>query len=148
VPAAHAHQIEIGAYLADRFDGGGPDADHRMPEQAPAQHDDFDTRMRDQLDRNRRTVGDDGRLQVAGKMAHQPEAGHLPALGEWLALPMVRLAGSTRAGDAVYEALFHAHAQRLLERGPPAGADAIVAIGARLGLRIFHSLAQVPGLAR
>jgi hypothetical protein len=83
------------------------------------------------------------------------EAGHIPVLGEWLALPMVRLAGSTRVGDAVYQALFHAHAQRLLERcdavlrvgGPSAGAGAMVAVGARLGLRIFHSLDQVPRLA-
>jgi molybdopterin biosynthesis enzyme len=68
---------------------------------------------------------------------------------------MVRLAGSTQAGDAVYDALFHAHAERLLARcdavlrvgGPSAGADAMVDIGARLGLRIFHSLAEVPGLS-
>ena len=82
------------------------------------------------------------------------EAGHFPVLGEWLALPMVRLAGSTRVGDAVYEAQFHAHAERLLERcdavlrvgGPSAGADAMVAIGERRGLRIFQSLAEVPGV--
>jgi nudix-type nucleoside diphosphatase (YffH/AdpP family) len=82
-------------------------------------------------------------------------AGHFPVLGEWLALPMVRLAGSTRIGDATYDALFHAHAERLLARcdavlrigGASAGADAMVAIGARLGLRIFNSLAEVPGLA-
>jgi len=83
------------------------------------------------------------------------QAGHLPVIGEWLALPMVRLAGSTEVGDAVYDALFHAHAQRLLARcdavlrigGPSVGADAMVAMAARAGLRIFHSLDEVPGVA-
>ncbi len=80
------------------------------------------------------------------------QAGHLPVLGEWLALPMVRLAGSQQIGDATYDALFHQHAERLLARcdavlrvgGASAGADAMVAIGKRLGLQIFHSLAEVP----
>src|SRR5207253_9725859 len=83
------------------------------------------------------------------------EEGHFPVLGEWDALPMVRLSGSTKVGDAVYDALFHAHAQRLLERcdavlrigGPSDGADAMVSIGERLGLQIYRSLAEVPAFA-
>jgi nudix-type nucleoside diphosphatase (YffH/AdpP family) len=75
-------------------------------------------------------------------------AGHFPILGEWLALPMVRLAGSARVGDSTYDAMFHAHAKRLLARcdavlrvgGASEGADAMVDIGKQLGLRIFHSL--------
>lgn len=80
------------------------------------------------------------------------EAGHFPVLGEWVAQPMVRLAGSTRVGDAAFEARFHAYAQRLLERcdavlrigGPSEGADAMVAVGERLGLPIYRSLEEVP----
>jgi len=80
------------------------------------------------------------------------EAGHLPVLGEWLALPMVRLAGSARAGDAAFDAMFHPHAQRLLARcdavlrigGPSAGADLMVATASKLGKRIYHALAEIP----
>jgi ADP-ribose pyrophosphatase len=82
------------------------------------------------------------------------EAGHLPVLGEWLALPTVRLAGSNRAGDAVYDALFHPHAQRLLERcdavlrigGASAGADLMVATAKRLGKRVYASLDEIPSV--
>jgi len=82
------------------------------------------------------------------------EAGHLPVLGEWLALPMTRLAGSKEEGDEVFERIFHPHAQRLLERcdavlrigGPSAGADLMVTTAERLGKRVYHALAEVPGL--
>src|SRR5262245_37317402 len=61
-------------------------------------------------------------------------AGHLPVVGEWLALPMVALAGSTRVGDAAYDEIFHPIAVRLVERcdgilrvgGPSEGADLMV----------------------
>ncbi|MBA5688371.1 NUDIX domain-containing protein [Duganella sp. LX47W] len=80
------------------------------------------------------------------------EAGHVPVLGEWLALPMLALAGSRGTGDAVYEALFHPHAQRLLARcdavlrigGPSAGADLMVETARGLGLPVFQSLDEVP----
>jgi ADP-ribose pyrophosphatase len=76
------------------------------------------------------------------------EAGHLPVLGEWLALPTVRLAGSKEEGDAVYDALFHPHAQRLLARcdavlrigGASSGADLMVDTARALGKRIYRSL--------
>jgi ADP-ribose pyrophosphatase len=79
-------------------------------------------------------------------------AGHLPVLGEWLALPTVRLAGSTREGDAVFDALFHPHAQRLLARcdavlrigGASAGADLMVDTARQLGKRVYRSLAELP----
>jgi len=79
------------------------------------------------------------------------EAGHFPVLGEWVALPMTRLAGSRGVGDAVYEARFHAYAQRLLERcdavlrigGASEGADTMVRLGEERGLRIYHALEEV-----
>jgi nudix-type nucleoside diphosphatase (YffH/AdpP family) len=82
-------------------------------------------------------------------------AGHLPVLGEWLALPTARLAGSERAGDAVFDAVFHPHAQRLLAHcdavlridGESAGADLMVATARALGKRIYHSLAEIPAAA-
>jgi len=79
-------------------------------------------------------------------------AGHLPLLGEWLALPTARLAGSRQAGDAVFDAVFHPHAQRLLARcdavlripGVSAGAELMVATARRLGKPVYRTLADVP----
>lgn len=80
------------------------------------------------------------------------QAGHLPVLGEWLALPLVHLAGSEKLGDAPFQELFHPVAIRLLEKcdavlrvgGPSAGADEMVRVGSELGLQIFTSLAEIP----
>ena len=79
-------------------------------------------------------------------------AGHLPVLGEWLALPMLALAGSRQAGDAVYEALFHTHCERLLSHcgavlrigGESSGADRMVAVARGLGLPVYFSLEDIP----
>jgi hypothetical protein len=56
-------------------------------------------------------------------------AGHIPILGEWLALPLVALGGSKKLGDEVFNEVFHPIATRLLEKcdavlragGPPPG---------------------------
>jgi hypothetical protein len=80
-------------------------------------------------------------------------AGHVPIVGEWLALPLVALAGSRRAGDAAFDEIFHPIAERLLARcdavlrmgGPSAGADEMVRIASERGLRVFRRLADVPG---
>ncbi len=80
------------------------------------------------------------------------DAGHFPIVGEWLALPMARLAGSRQPGDAAFDALFHPHALRLLARcdavlrigGPSVGADAMVETARALGLQIFTALEQIP----
>ena len=79
-------------------------------------------------------------------------AGHTPIVGEWLALPLVSLAGSTRAGDAAFEEIFHPIAARLLARcdavlrvgGASQGADDMVRLARERGLLVFHHLADVP----
>ena len=79
-------------------------------------------------------------------------AGHIPVLGEWLALPLVHLGGSKRLGDDVFNEVFHPIAIRLLERcdavlrvgGPSAGADEMVRMGRDLGLAIFTDPSQIP----
>ena len=43
-------------------------------------------------------------------------AGHIPILGEWLALPLVELAGSKKIGDEAFNEIFHPIAVRLLEK--------------------------------
>ena len=80
-------------------------------------------------------------------------AGHIPVVGEWLALPLVALAGSREVGDAAFEEIFHPIAERLLERcdavlrvgGASAGADLMAKIAQARGLAVWHALREVPG---
>jgi len=79
-------------------------------------------------------------------------AGHIPILGEWLALPLVRLGGSRKLGDEVFNEVFHPIAVRLLEKcdavlrvgGPSVGADEMVRVGRSLGLKIYNSAGEIP----
>ncbi|HTS07500.1 MAG TPA: DUF4406 domain-containing protein [Candidatus Eisenbacteria bacterium] len=79
-------------------------------------------------------------------------AGHIPLLGEWVALPLVKLAGSTRIGDEVFNEIFHPIAVRLLKKcdavsrvgGASEGADAMVPLGRELGLKIYNNPADIP----
>jgi hypothetical protein len=80
-------------------------------------------------------------------------AGHVPVIGEWLALPLLRTAGSERVGDRLYEEIAYPVAHRLLERcdavlrvgGPSVGADADVSVARSRGLPVYHSLDEIPG---
>ena len=79
-------------------------------------------------------------------------AGHIPVVGEWLALPLVALAGSQRIGDAAFEEIFHPIAIRLLMRcdavlrigGASAGADEMVAIARDQGKLVVDAVDQLP----
>jgi hypothetical protein len=79
-------------------------------------------------------------------------AGHLPILGEWLALPLAELAGSRKLGDQAFNEVFHPSAVRLLDKcdavlrvgGVSAGADEMVRVGTSLGLKIYANLAEIP----
>jgi GDP-mannose pyrophosphatase NudK len=79
-------------------------------------------------------------------------AGHIPVLGEWLALPLVNLAGSTKIGDDAFNEVFHPIAVRLLTKcdavlrvgGPSAGADEMVRVGRSRGLKIYTNLEEIP----
>ena len=81
-------------------------------------------------------------------------AGHIPILGEWLALPLVALAGSTNIGDEAFNEIFHPIAVRLLEKcdavlrvgGPSTGADEMVRVARILGLTLYNNLAEIPRL--
>jgi hypothetical protein len=82
-------------------------------------------------------------------------AGHIPIVGEWLALPLVALAGSERLGDAAFEEIFHPIAVRLLTRcdavlrvgGASHGADYMVDTARERGLAVYTALGDVPGCA-
>jgi hypothetical protein len=80
-------------------------------------------------------------------------AGHLPLIGEWVALPLLRLAGATRPAEAAYDEILYPAAHRLLAHceavlrlpGPSAGADEDVRLARAWGLPVYYGLEQVPG---
>jgi hypothetical protein len=82
-------------------------------------------------------------------------AGHIPVVGEWLALPMVKLAGSKHVGDTAFDEIFHPIAVRLVSRcdailrvgGASLGADEMVRLAHEQGRMVFHRLEEVPGCA-
>lgn len=80
------------------------------------------------------------------------QAGHLPLIAEWVALPLAQLAGSREVGDALYQAHFNAYAKTLLLRcdgvirmgGPSEEADALVDLARQRGLAVYRDLSEVP----
>lgn len=75
--------------------------------------------------------------------------GHVPMIGEWAALPILRTldAADAEIGDVMYET-----AHRLLQHcdavlrlpGASAGADQDVAIATERGLPVYRSLEEIP----
>jgi hypothetical protein len=82
-------------------------------------------------------------------------AGHTPVVGEWLALPLIALAGSAQVGDAAFDEIFDPIAERLLAHcdgvlrvgGASQGADQMVRTARERGLSVYHALREVPGCA-
>lgn len=80
-------------------------------------------------------------------------AGHVPMIGEWVALPIWRVAGGERVGDEQYEEIFHPTAGRLLEHcdavlrldGASTGADNDVKIARERGLPVYFTITDLPG---
>ncbi|MDO6434535.1 hypothetical protein Q4E93_28245 [Flavitalea sp. BT771] len=78
--------------------------------------------------------------------------GHIPMIGEWVALPLLHLAGFQKPGDAAYEEILYPVAHRLLEKcdavfrmeGTSKGADEDVRIARERGLKVYHRLEEVP----
>ena len=103
-------------------------------------------------------TGDDPNKIAANVQAMEAHAlpifrkGHIPVLGEWFALPLVSLAGSEQTGDAAFNEIFHPIAERLLEKcdavlrvgGASLGADLMVEVAQKLGLKTFFSLEEIP----
>ncbi|HZY81193.1 MAG TPA: DUF4406 domain-containing protein [Cyclobacteriaceae bacterium] len=78
--------------------------------------------------------------------------GHVPMIGEWVALPLLKLAGSKRPGDEPYAEIQYPVAHRLLEKcdavlrleGASKGADEDVRRAKELGLPIYYRLEDIP----
>ncbi len=87
------------------------------------------------------------RLETAAAPIHR--LGHVPMIGEWVALPTLRGldAAETADGDVMYET-----AARLLQHcdavlrlpGESAGADNDVAIALERGLPVYHRIEEIP----
>jgi hypothetical protein len=83
------------------------------------------------------------------------QAGHVPMIGEWVALPVMRAAGSTAIGDPIAEQILYPTADRLLHHcdavlrlpGASQGADQDVRIATERGLPVYYRLEDVPGVA-
>ncbi|MCH1866345.1 DUF4406 domain-containing protein [Nocardioides sp. CFH 31398] len=80
-------------------------------------------------------------------------AGHVPMIGEWVALPVLASAGATGVTDPLAEQVMYPTAQRLLQHcdgvlrlpGASTGADQDVAIARERGIPVWFDLADVPG---
>lgn len=78
--------------------------------------------------------------------------GHLPVIGEWLALPLAKAAGSQGVGDDIWDQIGYPVADRLIDRcdavlrlpGDSKGADGDVSRAIDLGLPILSEIAQLP----
>lgn len=78
--------------------------------------------------------------------------GHMPVLGEWFALPLIKAAGSEKTGDTIFNEIFHPIAVDLIDHcdavlrigGASAGADEMVNTGIAKGKSIFYSINDIP----
>ena len=78
--------------------------------------------------------------------------GHIPMIGEWVANPLMKLAGSKAIGDDLFHEIQYPTAHRLLTKcdavlrieGASKGADQDVAVAKKLGLTIYRSLDEIP----
>jgi len=80
------------------------------------------------------------------------ERGHLPMVGEWMALPIIHAAGGRNTDDTVFRAYQYPVAHRLLEccdavlriPGESRGADLDVARAIQLGLPVYRAASELP----
>lgn len=90
------------------------------------------------------------RLEAAALPVYK--AGHIPMIGEWVALPMMQQAGSTGLDDAIAKEYLYPVASRLLERcdavlrieGESKGADEDVRLAKERGLPVYRTMEEIP----
>ena len=81
------------------------------------------------------------------------QAGHIPMIGEWVALPVLASAGASGPLDPLAAEVMYPTAERLLQHcdavlrlpGESRGADQDVAIATARGIPVYYSLDEVPG---
>ncbi|WET83059.1 DUF4406 domain-containing protein [Amycolatopsis sp. QT-25] len=80
-------------------------------------------------------------------------SGHVPMIGEWVALPVLRGAGGRTVADPIAKEIMYPTADRLLHHcdavlrlpGESTGADQDVAIALSRGLAVYHRVEDIPG---
>jgi hypothetical protein len=80
-------------------------------------------------------------------------SGHVPVIGEWVALPVLQAAGADGVSDPLAERVLYPTAERLLQHcdavlrlpGESRGADQDVAIARERGIPVYRRLAEIPG---
>jgi hypothetical protein len=90
------------------------------------------------------------RLEAAALEVWQ--RGHLPMIGEWVALPLMHQAGMKSPGDPVWESMQYPVAHYLLQKcdavyrieGASKGADQDVRIATERGLPVYFKIEEVP----
>ena len=78
--------------------------------------------------------------------------GHVPMIGEWVALPVLSSAGAAGISDPLAEQVMYPTAHRLLQHcdgvlrlpGESRGADQDVAIARERGLPVWYSIEEIP----
>ena len=79
--------------------------------------------------------------------------GHVPMIGEWVALPVLRGAGGTSPTDPIAAEIMYPTAERLLRHcdavlrlpGESTGADEDVRIARERGLPVYERVEDIPG---
>jgi hypothetical protein len=80
------------------------------------------------------------------------EMGHIPMIGEWVALPIWQTAGGKTVGDALYEQILHPTAGRLIQicdavlrmPGWSKGADNDVRLARERGIPVYFDIGEIP----
>lgn len=82
------------------------------------------------------------------------QKGHVPMIGEWVALPVLSSAGASGPTDPLAADVMYPTAERLLHHcnavlrlpGDSRGADQDAEIARRRGIPVYHSLDEIPPL--
>lgn len=90
------------------------------------------------------------RLESAASEVYK--LGHIPMIGEWVALPLMKQAGSARLGDPISEQYLYPVADRLLQRcdavlripGTSKGADQDVRLATERSLPVYSCPEEIP----
>jgi hypothetical protein len=80
------------------------------------------------------------------------KAGHVPMIGEWVALPIWNVAGGKEVGDDLYDEILHPTAGRLIERcdailrlpGESKGADNDIRLANERGIPVYYNINEIP----
>ncbi len=80
------------------------------------------------------------------------QKGHVPMIGEWVALPIWNVAGGKQVGDDLYDEILHPTAGRLIERcdailrleGDSKGADNDVRLAIKRGIPVYFDIDDIP----